>query len=328
MDLSKLFDDGKFEELLKNINYEEVLTNPNKALFGSLSWMLVEPSPKVVVDYIQENNLDISEKDYFFEFRLNDHTEPFNYEGRLITTFIREGRVDIINKLLEKGYIIQDTTLLNIAVKYSQKEMFHFLLRKGVPFEKDTCRGLTLFNDACRYGKISMVKTLLDLGYNLNMQELAFNNSLTSPLHSAYHSKNLKMVEFLLDRGANVDGFPYNSFTPLMVACRDGNLEMVQLLLDRGAKTETNVEEIFDTEESKLRYYQEIREFTCKNSNAVNFAVEGGHYDIAEELIFRGAEINYLRLFTIGDIALEKIYEIVKRYQDYKYKIGNIKGAK
>lgn len=56
-----------------------------------------------------------------------------------------------------------------------------------------------------------------------------------TPLFIAVYNSNVKMVEILLDHGANIDHkhVKKNNFTVLHVAAQDGLIEMVNLLLYR-----------------------------------------------------------------------------------------------
>lgn len=60
--------------------------------------------------------------------------------------------------------------------------------------------GQSALHVATRNGNLDMVKTLLDLGVDLNCQEFS---SLSTPLHLAALCKHEKIVELLLERGAD-----------------------------------------------------------------------------------------------------------------------------
>jgi ankyrin repeat protein len=69
---------------------------------------------------------------------------------------------------------------------------------------------------------------LVDRGAAVNLQAW-------SPLHYAASGPNAKVVELLLDRGANANSDSPNRSTPLMMAARYGTEDSVQALLARGA---------------------------------------------------------------------------------------------
>ena len=57
----------------------------------------------------------------------------------------------------------------------------------------------------------------------------------SSPLHKAVLSENIKLVEILLDNGADPNFYDETNITPLIYAIDNKNLPMMILLLDRGA---------------------------------------------------------------------------------------------
>ena len=56
-----------------------------------------------------------------------------------------------------------------------------------------------------------------------------------SPIHYAATGPDPRLVQLLLDRGADINGASPNGTTPLMLAARYGAEESVKLLLERGA---------------------------------------------------------------------------------------------
>ena len=54
------------------------------------------------------------------------------------------------------------------------------------------------------------------------------------PLHAAAKKGNVKAIERLLDKGADVDGAA-NGLTALFIACENGRVDAARVLLDHGA---------------------------------------------------------------------------------------------
>lgn len=87
---------------------------------------------------------------------------------------------------------------------------------------------------------------------------------------AAWHGR-VKMIEFLLAEGANVDGAMAGEGTPLTKAAARGNMEVVKLLLDRGAN---------------------INKGTSGEGTALGQASYHGHEAIVRHLLARGADVN------------------------------------
>jgi ankyrin repeat protein len=98
-----------------------------------------------------------------------------------------------------------------------------------------------LLSLAVRHGRLEMVRTLLDLGADVNertmLEELEEpTESSGQPLWLAAAAGRRDIAELLLDRGANPNANPYASGWPIDHAYRRNDAEMKHLLLARGAK--------------------------------------------------------------------------------------------
>jgi len=85
---------------------------------------------------------------------------------------------------------------------------------------------------------------------------------------SAAWNGHTKIVEFLLDRGADINARAKINNTPIQQAASNGHLETVRLLLSKGA----NVNIVGD------------------GGSALHLAIENGYTDIAELLRQHGAK--------------------------------------
>jgi ankyrin repeat protein len=109
-------------------------------------------------------------------------------------------------------------------------------------------------------GHIDIVKTLVE------KHQAEVNKAGWAPLHYAATSGQEEITRYLLDNSAYVDAESPNLTTPLMMAARSGNIRVVKLLLDEGAV------------------------LTLKNQkhmNAIDFAKQFGHQEIADGLTSR-----------------------------------------
>ena len=93
----------------------------------------------------------------------------------------------------------------------------------------------TCLLDSVQNGKVYKAIHMIGEGADVNVKG---SGSLSStPLHIACNNNYLKIVEILLDTGADVNATRYDGKTPLHVACsrNDCELNMVKLLVTRGA---------------------------------------------------------------------------------------------
>ncbi|KAJ5960487.1 uncharacterized protein N7479_007637 [Penicillium vulpinum] len=156
---------------------------------------------------------------------------------------------------------------LYLAAVRGNVAIVRLLLDYNITFEHDhndcgeTCFDLVF--GAVDNGHLAVVQVLIEAGYVLNDERSLYWHK--PPLYSAVLQGNTKLVEYLLDRGA--ESSPAEE-PPLMCAARNGHLETVNLLLDRG-------------EDPNTRY--------C-GSTALSCAAGNGYVEIVEVLLDRGAD--------------------------------------
>jgi len=86
--------------------------------------------------------------------------------------------------------------------------------------------------DAARSNDIKKMETLLHKGADVNKEWVVGSTALWWAVRN---NVSLETVRFLLDKGADVNKGMTNGWTPLLVAVYNGNAKMVKLLLDYGA---------------------------------------------------------------------------------------------
>jgi hypothetical protein len=85
--------------------------------------------------------------------------------------------------------------------------------------------------DAAENGDIRLVQELLDSGADINFQNIDGNTALMMASAWGY----TEMGRLLLEKGADYNIRDNDGSTPLMIAAYEGDTEMVQLLLDKRA---------------------------------------------------------------------------------------------
>ncbi|XP_020298631.1 POTE ankyrin domain family member B2-like [Pseudomyrmex gracilis] len=92
--------------------------------------------------------------------------------------------------------------------------------------------GVTALWCAVRKRHVDGVMMLLYRGANVNTQTREFGTTL---LHNAVEYKNMKIVDLLLNYGANINASKKSGVTPLYLAVDKRHVDGVAMLLDRGA---------------------------------------------------------------------------------------------
>ncbi|KAK8113552.1 hypothetical protein PG984_014078 [Apiospora sp. TS-2023a] len=175
-----------------------------------------------------------------------------------------KGHEPMVKLLLDRGAAIDTDngsgTALDLAIRYQRESIVELLLARGANTELDSDKGTHLCC-AIRYGKFSIAKILLAQGAkitgdvlrcaarwgNIDFIHLLFDESTDletqddmgrTPLRTAIdwsYSVPTKVLELLVQLGANVNTADNDGETPLMVVARRGRADLVQLLLRHGA---------------------------------------------------------------------------------------------
>ena len=130
------------------------------------------------------------------------------------------------------------TTPLTTACASGDDPIVRILLDAGADarwYDPDAEMLSSAIVHACSGGHLSTVDLLLH--HDKTLLELA-NDSGWTPLFVAVFRQQTEIVQFLLDRGANVNALGPNGMTTLIVACHEYSLDMVRVLLNAGADVE------------------------------------------------------------------------------------------
>lgn len=87
-----------------------------------------------------------------------------------------------------------------------------------------------LFNSNCSMGNLGMIRAMIDLEVDVNTESRG-----STPLRAAVQSGNAKLVQFLIENGAVVNGtFGSNKSTYLHYASQSGHPEIIKVLVEAG----------------------------------------------------------------------------------------------
>ena len=150
--------------------------------------------------------------------------------------------------------------LLMYALRNEHSLMARSLIHAGVNINSQDRFGWTPIAYCTAKGDRETARLLLEMGADIN---------LGVPLLRAAIKGDIKLVEFLLDNGANA-AIQRHYLTPLMAASTRGNRKLVELLLDRGAVIDTG----------------------GAFGSALVCAAESGASEVVTLLIRRGADLN------------------------------------
>ena len=150
--------------------------------------------------------------------------KDFNYKKKTL---------DDLKKLLEKDILLEtpdeNNELPIVKAIYAQNiEIIKYLISQKVNLYATDLSGQTTMMICARNGLLDTAKLLLTAGYDLNQSISTTNQTV---LGLAVWDNHLKMVQWLLNNGADVDMADNQGWTPLMIAAFSGFTDIVTELL-------------------------------------------------------------------------------------------------
>ncbi|KAL9097281.1 MAG: hypothetical protein Q9165_000708 [Trypethelium subeluteriae] len=128
------------------------------------------------------------------------------------------------------------TTPLALALERGDLPASELLLEWHADVSKTTRIGNTCLHQACKGGCPTALQLLLEMG--LNPSQSNYNG--VSPLHILAYCKHsstetARMIDLLLERGADIDVRTPHGLSPLYMAARKGNKACLEACIARGA---------------------------------------------------------------------------------------------
>lgn len=201
------------------------------------------------------------------------HNAAYGASKRTLKLLVRERVFADVNIFNAAGYSPLHLLITSSAVH--RDELFSYLIERG--FDEDL---LTLHDQktclllAVEYGRIGIMKRLLDDGHDTNIPDA---NGMTC-LQSACLQGDSVMVRSLLDNEANPHIVGANGTFPVHDSVTGGNLEVLNLLLQHS----------IDVNVVDVTYQQTPLMWACQNGKA----------DFISQLIIYNADIYYKEPFT------------------------------
>jgi ankyrin repeat protein len=172
-------------------------------------------------------------------------------------------QIEVTKPLIQAGLNPLQMDLLGITPlqKALERNLEHFVL-ENLP-EVDTVRSETvgsILNAAVYTGRDDVVSELLKKAPEKDLQEyINLSCNMGTPLYCAAARGNIKVMEKLFEKGAQIDlvGGPKGS--PLMIACAMGFVDAVAWLLRKGAELQcTKFDETMTTAEEAAQQHEAI----------------------------------------------------------------------
>ena len=159
-------------------------------------------------------------------------------ENLTIFHHVGSNHCETISQMIEDGTIHinysneAQRTILCCACGYGNLEMVNLLLDHGADVNLADINGVTPLRQAVKNGYTEIVKLLLEHKANINCS--VFGDTLMH-IATCRGDGYLEIVKLLVEYGAAINTFDYYRRTPLSNACKYKNLKMVKFLIEHGA---------------------------------------------------------------------------------------------
>jgi ankyrin repeat protein len=145
----------------------------------------------------------------------------------------------IIRKYIKRGANVnaptQGFTPVAIAAQVGHVDVIKTLADLGADVNTPSNDGFTPVAIAAQKGRVDAIKTLVDLGADTNTP----TNDGCTPVFRAAQLGHVDVIKILANLGANVNTPNNDGFTPVFVAAQDGHVDAIKTRVDLGANVNT-----------------------------------------------------------------------------------------
>ncbi|KAG8170919.1 hypothetical protein JTE90_014770 [Oedothorax gibbosus] len=178
------------------------------------------------------------------EYGANPNLRDYKQHSPLLMTLVRKDRLEVVRELVAAGARIHPRgelplcTLRVFLDAQAEVGLVEMLIQAGADFNVDTSYERTPVYSAFQYkdkDDVERMKALLDSsGVDLKIRN-PWNATVLHELIIGAYEPPLGFIEYLLDRGLDVDAVDDFGMTPMHEAAKRGWPSVVNLLLKRGA---------------------------------------------------------------------------------------------
>jgi ankyrin repeat protein len=229
-------------------------------------------------------------------------------------------RLDMVQLLLENGATVDRyNRTFEVAVLNNDLNIVKVLLEAGADINLCMPDCILL---AAGEGNYDILKLLIDRGVDVDAVRNEKNNTA---LHLAANFGHSKVVELLVESGADTNLKNYYGYTPLILAISEDIKEMVKILLDSNADINTPLKTSRESDNEVtpllLAVMHErtdiVKMLLCRsdininfansrNRTALDYAMVLENKAIARVLIMHGATSSYLTSEEVQNILLDR----------------------
>jgi ankyrin repeat protein len=235
-----------------------------------------------------------------------DHTRTNDHKENAAWLAAWNGHSEVLKVFIDKGtdYLACcdcGSTPISMAAGYGHLAVIELLIAAGMDLNNAENHINATICNAARYGHTDVVKCLVEAGVDMNILDEDGQNSLLI----AIQKSNIETATYLIEAGADLSiESRDNGDTPLLEAANKGNLKMVQLLLSKGADINqcdkkqqspirrTSFENHFEVFKFLYEAGADVMKFSEDGYTPLTVASSKGFFEIVQYLQEKGADLN------------------------------------
>eukprot|EP00029_Vermamoeba_vermiformis_P013058 TRINITY_DN7993_c0_g1_i1.p1 TRINITY_DN7993_c0_g1~~TRINITY_DN7993_c0_g1_i1.p1 ORF type:complete len:552 (-),score=48.16 TRINITY_DN7993_c0_g1_i1:90-1745(-) len=151
----------------------------------------------------------------------------------------QSGSIEVLQYFLDKGFVLENSSLCQIAIERGHREFVKFAINHGVPMSEELIQSSAEKNDA-------------ELIKELRAKECPWNGAA---IKMAAATGSFEALKFLIDNGCPYDGDFSESadITATVLAAHRGYVDCLQYLMEHGAPYPDNIiEEVLTSTDENL----------------------------------------------------------------------------
>lgn len=219
----------------------------------------------------------------------------------------RFNHYQVAKLLIDAGanlYVVNESrTALDMARIASAHETEAVLVAGGADLNLKDDKGWTRIMYAVRDNDVTLAKTYIAAGADIDATEIVGEEEGRSVLMIAVSYKSLNAVRFLIDEGAKVNFAMPDGTTALILAAENNATEIASLLLENGANIYAKNNEgtaidiararnSFDVEKVLTGVNADVNAFDAEGRTPLMYAARDNNVDLIKEILHAGAKID------------------------------------
>ncbi|MDJ0593943.1 MAG: sigma-70 family RNA polymerase sigma factor [Pleurocapsa sp. MO_226.B13] len=223
----------------------------------------------------------------------------------------KEGNLQVVKLLVESG------AKLDVKDNWFNLTPFGWTILVNCPFDEGTLENLhpqvreylldrgaqlDIFS-AIALDKTDVVKSLIEANPNILSDRLGFVMDEFQPLHFAIKKMMPETVEFLLEKGADVNALTSLGVTPLCMATKIGDRQIIELLMAKNADVALDTLIVAQEWEQAQALFEAQPKIITQKPLLLHYTIRRGLTAATSWLLERGADIEIRTKYLLDDFV-------------------------